>query len=100
MAGEDRPAAKVTRFLLDSGIASDLINRRGLVPQRVREARLRGDRIGLGTPVLAELVLASKTPTILNGILPRCGGASDCLPCGRSTRKRPSNSEDCTLSCG
>jgi tRNA(fMet)-specific endonuclease VapC len=46
----------MTRYLLDSGIASDLINRRGLVPQRVREARARGDRIGLGTPVLGELI--------------------------------------------
>ncbi|MBI2925204.1 MAG: type II toxin-antitoxin system VapC family toxin [Verrucomicrobia bacterium] len=46
----------MTRYLLDSGIASDLINRRGLVPVRVREARLRGDRVGLGTPVLGELI--------------------------------------------
>jgi tRNA(fMet)-specific endonuclease VapC len=46
----------VTRYLLDSGIASDLINRRGLVPSRVRAARFRGDRIGLGTPVLGELI--------------------------------------------
>ena len=56
MAGEDRQPPKVTRFLLDSGIASDLINRRGLVPLRAREARLRGDRVGLGTPVLGELI--------------------------------------------
>ena len=46
----------MTRYLLDSGIASDLINRRGRVPARVREARLRGDRVGLGTPVLGELI--------------------------------------------
>ena len=46
----------MTRYLLDTGIASDLINRRGSVPMRVREARLRGDRIGLGTPVLGELL--------------------------------------------
>ena len=46
----------MTRYLLDTGIASDLINRRGLVPQRVRAARLRGDRVGLGTPVLGELI--------------------------------------------
>jgi predicted nucleic acid-binding protein len=46
----------VTRYLLDTGIASDLINRRGLVPQRVRAARLRDDRVGLGTPVLGELI--------------------------------------------
>jgi tRNA(fMet)-specific endonuclease VapC len=46
----------VTRYLLDSGIASDLINRRGLVPARVRAERLRGNRIGLAIPVLAELI--------------------------------------------
>ncbi len=46
----------MTRYLLDSGIASDLINRRGSVPARVRAARLRGDRVGLGTPVLGELI--------------------------------------------
>lgn len=46
----------MTRYLLDSGIASDLINRRGLVHERVRQARLRGDRIGTGTPVLGELL--------------------------------------------
>jgi len=46
----------MTRYLMDSGIASDLINRRGLVPSRVREARLRGDRVGLGTPILGELI--------------------------------------------
>jgi tRNA(fMet)-specific endonuclease VapC len=46
----------VTRYLLDSGIASDLINRRGLVPNCAKTARLRGDRIGLGTPVPGELI--------------------------------------------
>ena len=46
----------MTRYLLDTGIASDLINRRGLVPARVKAARLRGDRVGLGTSVLGELI--------------------------------------------
>ena len=46
----------MTRYLLDTGIASDLINRRGLVPDRVRAARLQGNRIGLGTPLLGELI--------------------------------------------
>ena len=46
----------MTRYLLDTGIASDLINRRGLVPARVKAARLQGDRVGLGTPVLGELI--------------------------------------------
>jgi tRNA(fMet)-specific endonuclease VapC len=46
----------VTRYILDTGIASDFVNRRGLVPERVKRARLDGGRIGLGTPVLAELI--------------------------------------------
>lgn len=46
----------MTRYLLDSGIASDLINRRGLVPNRFKDANARGDRIGICTPVLGELI--------------------------------------------
>lgn len=44
------------RYLLDSGIAGDYINRRQPVDGRIREAFLRGDHIGIGTPVLGELV--------------------------------------------
>ena len=44
------------RYVLDSGIAADLIARRGPVPARVRAARARGGRVGLCTPILAELV--------------------------------------------
>lgn len=43
------------RYLLDTGIMGDFINRRGSVPERVREARLRGARIGTSMPVVAEL---------------------------------------------
>lgn len=43
------------RYLLDTGIASDYINRRAGVYERAREAVARGDRIGIGTPVLGEL---------------------------------------------
>jgi tRNA(fMet)-specific endonuclease VapC len=35
--------------------AGDLIEKRGTVPDRAREARRRGDRIGICIPVLAEL---------------------------------------------
>lgn len=45
----------MTRFLLDTGIASDYINRRRGVYERAREAVLHGDRVGIGLPVLAEL---------------------------------------------
>lgn len=43
------------RYLLDTGIASDYINRRAGVYERARKAVARGDRIGIGTPVLGEL---------------------------------------------
>ena len=56
MGREDCSHPQVIRYLLDTGIASDLINRRGLVPVRVREVGLRGDRVGLGSPVLGELI--------------------------------------------
>lgn len=45
----------MTRFLLDTGIASDYINRRWGVFERARQAVANGDRIGIGTPILGEL---------------------------------------------
>jgi tRNA(fMet)-specific endonuclease VapC len=44
------------RFLLDSGIASDYINRRHGVFDRARVEVAKGNPIGVGVPVLAELV--------------------------------------------
>ncbi|WP_165228374.1 type II toxin-antitoxin system VapC family toxin [Aquisphaera insulae] len=46
----------MTRFLLDTGIASDFINRRLRVFERARDETARGGRIGIAIPVLAELV--------------------------------------------
>jgi hypothetical protein len=46
----------VTRFLLDSGIASDYINRRHGVYERARLEVSKGNLIGIGVPVLAESV--------------------------------------------
>jgi len=43
------------RFLLDTGIAGDYIDRRRGVFERAREEVARGNRIGIGVPVLAEL---------------------------------------------
>jgi len=43
------------RYLLDTGIAGDYISRRRGVDSRVREAVLRGDRVGICYPVLGEL---------------------------------------------
>jgi tRNA(fMet)-specific endonuclease VapC len=45
----------MTRFLLDTGIAGDFIDRRRGVFERAREETARGNRIGIGLPVLAEL---------------------------------------------
>ncbi len=45
----------MTRFLLDTGMAADYINRRRGVYGRARDAVHRGDRLGIGLPVLAEL---------------------------------------------
>lgn len=46
----------MTRFLLDTGIASDYINRRHGVFERASSEAASGNRIGIGIPVLAELV--------------------------------------------
>ena len=43
------------RFLLDTGIMGDFINRRRGVDGRVDEARMRGDRVGTCWPVIGEL---------------------------------------------
>lgn len=43
------------RYLLDTGVAGDFINSRRGVRQRVQEETRRGNRIGIGVPVLGEL---------------------------------------------
>lgn len=43
------------RYLLDTGIAGDFVNRRHGVYERARQAVADGHRIGIGMPVLAEL---------------------------------------------
>ena len=44
------------RYLLDSGPAGDCIFRRRGIFERAREARSRGAKIGIGMPILGELV--------------------------------------------
>jgi tRNA(fMet)-specific endonuclease VapC len=46
----------VIRFLLDTGIASDYIHRRHNVFERARSEVAKGNILGIGLPVLAELV--------------------------------------------
>jgi tRNA(fMet)-specific endonuclease VapC len=43
------------RFLLDTGIAGDFINRRRGIYERARHEVAQGNRVGIGIPVLAEL---------------------------------------------
>src|ERR1700730_8163384 len=43
------------RYLLDTNMAGNFIEKRGKVPERAREARGKGGRIGIDMPVLAEL---------------------------------------------
>jgi len=43
------------RYLLDTNMAGHVIEKRSGVDDRVREARRKGGRIGIGIPVLAEL---------------------------------------------
>ncbi len=45
----------MSRCLIDTGIASDYINRRNGVFERGRGASAGGHQIGIGTPVLGEL---------------------------------------------
>ena len=45
----------MSRFLLDTGIASAYINRRGDIYQQARDRVVAGHRIGIALPVLAEL---------------------------------------------
>jgi tRNA(fMet)-specific endonuclease VapC len=43
------------RYLLDTNTAADFVAKRGSTPDRAKEARGRGAKIGVGIPVLAEL---------------------------------------------
>jgi predicted nucleic acid-binding protein len=46
----------MTRFLLDSGIVTDYLARRNGVVQRAKQEKEKENRIGIATPVLAELL--------------------------------------------
>ena len=59
------------RFMLDSGIVTDLVNRRKGVDKEAAAAMKRGDRIGIGTPVLGELLAGLKNSSSYEKNLPR-----------------------------
>jgi tRNA(fMet)-specific endonuclease VapC len=45
----------MTRFLMDTGIAADFLNKRHGVFDRARDERAKGNPVGIAMPVLAEL---------------------------------------------
>jgi tRNA(fMet)-specific endonuclease VapC len=51
------------RFLLDTGMAGDFIDRRRGVYEHARHEAARGNRLGIGIPVLAELVYGIELST-------------------------------------
>lgn len=53
----------MTRFLLDTNAASDFVNRRYGVFDRARRETAAGNSIGIGMPVLAELVAGIERST-------------------------------------
>lgn len=59
------------RFILDSGIVNDLVNRRNQVDKKAADALKRGDRLGVGTPVLGELLAGLQRSSSLAKNLPR-----------------------------
>ncbi len=46
----------MTRYLLDTNAAADCIFRRRDVHERVKQARAAGHKIGIGIPVLGEIL--------------------------------------------
>ena len=76
------------RFLLDTGIAGDFIDRRRGVYEHARDVVALGNRVGIGIPVLAELVYGlEQTPPATA----TCRGCErPCRPggSGRSTTRR------------
>ncbi len=64
----------VTRFLLDTNMAGHYINRRQGVFDRARVEVANGNPIGIGVPVLAELV-AGIEHSSSRWSTPRCGSS-------------------------
>ena len=77
------------RFLLDTGIAGDFVDRRRGVFERAQSEVARGNRIGIGIPVLAEFSTPPTRPDLRH---------SSITLRLRSRRDLCSNSHD--LACG
>ncbi len=69
------------RYLLDTGVASDYINRRGGIFERARNEIAAGNKIGIGVPVLAELLYGIELSTSREINLKRLKVAMSTLTC-------------------
>jgi tRNA(fMet)-specific endonuclease VapC len=69
------------RYLLDTGIMGDFINRRRGVDVRASQARRRGDRIGTCLPVLGELFFGVELSQTRDRNMRRLLAALSGLPC-------------------
>jgi len=72
------------RYLLDTGIAADYLNRRGSVYARARQHIAEGARLGLCAPVVGELwdgVFTSATSRFNEALLERHLGHFAIWPC-------------------
>jgi len=65
----------VRRYLLDTGIAGDYVNHRRGVFERARLEVVRGSKIGVGLPVLAELYFGIELGSARDQNLKRLRGA-------------------------
>jgi tRNA(fMet)-specific endonuclease VapC len=51
---------EMRRYLLDTGIIGDFLDKRGGIVERVRKERLAGNRIGTTLPIVAELYFGAE----------------------------------------
>ncbi len=79
------------RFLLDTGIAGDFINRRRGVYEHARHEVARGNRVGIGIPVLAELAYGLEQSASRDLNMQRLRTARRPGGSGRSTTTRHSS---------
>ena len=73
------------RFLLDTGVAGDFIDRRRGVFERARNEVAHGNRVGIGMPILAELIYGVELSNSRERDLPACRPPSKHGKSGRST---------------
>ena len=79
----------MSRFLLDTGIAQDFMNRRHGVQDRADEKRRQGHRIGICVPVLGELWSGVEGSASRDRNIQPCETHCPDWSCGPTRRKRP-----------